>query len=208
MDEKQMARMLLKRNPLLLLRIASARANVALRRTPTNLKRKRIRGVVFEFDFEDKNLLDSFQYGQPAMKAMLFGSYEPLLTHAMSRFLEPGGTFIDVGANVGYISAVGASMVGTSGCVHSFEPVPKYFARLKRLAELNPEYCFFPNQCAAGEEPEGTATLRLHPYNIGGNTLVPNHLLNNPESEEINVPLRRLDDYLCLLYTSPSPRDS
>ena len=35
-----------------------------------------------------------------------------------------------VGSNIGYLSAVAAAQVGTVGRILSFEPAPRYFARL------------------------------------------------------------------------------
>jgi hypothetical protein len=40
----------------------------------------------------------------------LFGTWEPDLVPFMRRRLRPGDTFIDVGANVGYLSAVGSRL--------------------------------------------------------------------------------------------------
>ncbi len=68
---------------------------------------KSIDGVFFECDFE----LD------PTGIQMYLGLYEPWTVAAMRRFLAKGDTFIDVGANIGYLSAVGASLVGPTGCL-------------------------------------------------------------------------------------------
>jgi FkbM family methyltransferase len=45
------------------------------------------------------------------------GSYEPEVSAALRELLGPGGTFVDVGANVGWFSLLGASLVGPSGRV-------------------------------------------------------------------------------------------
>lgn len=97
---------------------------------------RRINGVLFECD-GDRDA------------PLYYGSYAPLVTHAMARFLKPGDVFLDVGANAGYISAIAAGFVEPRGQVHAFEPVPEHFARLQRLAELNPAYAIFANACAA-----------------------------------------------------------
>jgi FkbM family methyltransferase len=45
---------------------------------------------------------------------------------------------LDVGANIGYFSALAAGLVGARGSVHAFEPLPESFARLRRnLAAFN-----------------------------------------------------------------------
>jgi len=193
--EAGMARTLLRQDPLLLGQILLARAKVILLPVPQRPVQAMIGGVKFEFDFADAALLDSFQHSRPAMHAMRHGSYEPTLRRAMRRYLKPGDTFIDVGANIGYVSAVGASLVGAAGQVHSFEPVPACFRRLQRLAQLNPAYKFTLNNYALGAE-DGEATLTLRRGNIGGNTLVPDQIAPEHVASTCTVPVRRLGAYL------------
>jgi FkbM family methyltransferase len=50
----------------------------------------------------------------------------------MRRFIEPGMTFYDVGANFGFYSALCSSLVGNSGRVIGFEPNPMLHANLQR----------------------------------------------------------------------------
>ena len=52
------------------------------------------------------------------------GSYEPEVSAALREVLGPGGTFVDVGANIGWFSMLGASLVGPSGRVIAVEPNP------------------------------------------------------------------------------------
>ena len=95
---------------------------------------------------------------------MYFGSYALLVIDAMKRFLRPGDIFFDVGANIGYLSAIAAGLVGTQRASSRFEPVPAYFERLQRLAELNPNTRFVANSCAAGEIPApARSTSRANP---------------------------------------------
>jgi len=73
---------------------------------------KKINGVWFRFDFD----LD------PRIKKMYLGEYETETVETMKKLLRQGDVFIDVGANIGFLSAVAAGLVG--GQIHSFEPVP------------------------------------------------------------------------------------
>jgi FkbM family methyltransferase len=50
------------------------------------------------------------------------GSYESTVEAQISRTLQQGDAFIDIGANVGYFSIVAATLVGEEGEVHGFEP--------------------------------------------------------------------------------------
>jgi FkbM family methyltransferase len=61
------------------------------------------------------------------------GLYERAEVRLLPRLLRPGDTFVDVGANVGYYTALGSLLVGPTGRVHAFEPSPVRFARLERL---------------------------------------------------------------------------
>ncbi len=110
--------------------------------------------------------------------------------------LKKAEIFIDIGANIGTMSLVGAGLVGKKGEVHCFEPVPSYFIKLLEFKLLNQEYQIFPNNFALGEKPR-TTEIKCSNYNIGWNTIVPK-FLNNPEKikEKIIVKIKRLDDYI------------
>jgi FkbM family methyltransferase len=49
----------------------------------------------------------------------------------LSRNLSPGCVVVDAGANIGIYSRFLSSSVGSAGMVHSFEPDPQNFARLR-----------------------------------------------------------------------------
>lgn len=55
------------------------------------------------------------------------GYYESELTELLLRNLRPGMRFVDVGAHFGYYSLLAAHLVGASGAVESFEPIPRTF---------------------------------------------------------------------------------
>jgi FkbM family methyltransferase len=65
--------------------------------------------------------------------ALLHGNYEPQTTAILSRFLQPGGVFIDMGANEGYFSVVASRLVGAEGTVISVEPQ----SRLQSVIQAN-----------------------------------------------------------------------
>jgi FkbM family methyltransferase len=146
--------------------------------------RRRVGNVLFEYD------LRHYRGTAP----MYFGSYALLVVETMKRFLKPGDVFLDVGANIGYLSAVAADLVGPRGKVHCFEPVPAYHERLSRLAELNPEYSITANACAAGETP-GTCTIYVT-REPGQNTLVRAYKTAPEIVATMDVPVVRLDSYL------------
>ena len=147
---------------------------------------KRNMGVRFEFDFN----LD------PMVWAMYAGTYEMPVVEIMRSTLKQGDKFIDVGANIGYLSALAAGFVGRYGEVHSFEPVPEYFERLRSLAEMNSDFKIVANQAALGDEP-GQAEIDVGVQgNIGMSTMVPHFMPLENCKASINVPVLRLDQYI------------
>jgi FkbM family methyltransferase len=67
----------------------------------------------------------------------LFGLWEPDLTAFLRRRLRPGDAFIDVGANVGYMSALASKLVGPRGVVVAIEPAPVANTALKETIAMN-----------------------------------------------------------------------
>jgi FkbM family methyltransferase len=174
---------LLTRNPALFCRVIIAKINTK-RRMPPLPARKRIENIDFEFD------LDIYRGTAP----MYFGSYAVPIVETMKRVLRRGDVFFDVGANIGYLSAIAAGLVGPQGQVHCFEPVPEYFERVQRLAELNPDYTILPNACGAGEVP-GSCKIYVT-REPGQNTMVSNYKAGPEIVSTLDVPVIRLDSYI------------
>ena len=65
------------------------------------------------------------------------GRFEPEVRSALDHFLKPGATMIDVGANIGYFSLVGARAVGPDGLVVAVEPLAQNCDLLEKSAALN-----------------------------------------------------------------------
>ena len=53
-----------------------------------------------------------------------YGVYEPELTEALLRIVQPGSVVMDVGMHLGYYSTLFAALVGSDGLVIAFEPTP------------------------------------------------------------------------------------
>lgn len=174
---------LLAKNPGLFCRVVFGKIQ-STRRVPPLPARRCLNGVQFEYD------LAHYRGTAP----MYFGSYAPLVIEIMKRYLKPGGIFIDVGANIGYLSAIAAGLVGSRGQIHSFEPVPAYFGRLLRLRELNPQYPIFANRCAAGDKA-GPCTIYVT-REPGQNSMIPAYQCASEIVSTLDVPVVRLDDYV------------
>jgi FkbM family methyltransferase len=70
--------------------------------------------------------------------ALAFGNLESAVQEAMVRHLGRGGTFYDIGANLGFFSLLGAHLAGLSeGHVYAFEAAPDNADAIRSNAELN-----------------------------------------------------------------------
>ncbi len=142
--------------------------------------------IIFIFDFQ----LD------PEIRRMYTGIYQSDVLKAMKKNLNQGDIFIDVGANIGYMSALGASLVGKRGEVHSFEPVPLCFNLLSKWVNFNKDFQICINNFALGEF-QGTANIKIsNLQNIGWNTMIPGWMLPHNIKEIIKVNVIRLDEYI------------
>jgi len=77
---------------------------------------------------------------QPYQWNFFYGIFEPETVHVFEGSLQKGDIVLDIGANVGYFTAVAANLIGTEGQLYSFEPEPVHFSRLQRLVDLNPSH--------------------------------------------------------------------
>lgn len=71
------------------------------------------------------------------MYIYLFGTWEPDLTAFVRRRLRPGDAFVDVGANIGCVSALASRLVGQHGVVVAIEPCPTAIAALQETVARN-----------------------------------------------------------------------
>jgi glycosyltransferase involved in cell wall biosynthesis len=65
---------------------------------------------------------------------------EPLETEVFARLIQPGATVIDVGANDGWFSLIGAARAGRTGRVVAYESDPRSAASVRKLIALIPDH--------------------------------------------------------------------
>jgi FkbM family methyltransferase len=65
------------------------------------------------------------------------GAHDSAVAKALIRFLKPGDVFWDIGAHIGYTSLLASRLVGPTGHVHAFEPLPENLVRLHEGIRLN-----------------------------------------------------------------------
>lgn len=119
---------------------------------------------------------------------MLFDLYEPEVINAMKTRLPRGGTFVDVGANVGYVSVKMAQQCGPNGMVHAFEPNPNIFGLLKQNTEKYP--WIFSQNIALGAKKGELAFFVGADSNVG--SLVPGYTEAQHHSGDNKEPIRTL----------------
>ena len=71
-------------------------------------------------------------------KSLVFqNDYEFNETSIVKQLIKPGSNVIDIGANFGWYSVLFSQLVGVSGKVFSFEPIPETYEELNSNVKLN-----------------------------------------------------------------------
>jgi len=65
------------------------------------------------------------------------GDVEPEVQAVLQKYLRPGMTVYDIGANIGFFALLAARLVGATGRVTAFEADPEIAARLRENVERN-----------------------------------------------------------------------
>lgn len=118
------------------------------------------------------------------------GVYEQGTVSVLQDFLKAGDTFVDVGANIGWLSLVGADRVAKNGKVYAFEPVPTTFDILKSNKKLNEFSQIELNQFALGNKEE-TLTIYPEKENRGGASI-----LNHHSEKGVDIEVKKLDNLI------------
>ena len=125
-------------------------------------------------------------------------SFEPGLCALLEQLR--GGTVLDVGANIGFITVRAARAVGSQGRVIAIEPHPERFHYLERNIALNDLTNVTCVQCAIGAEKGRLTLFDVDP------TLGPRPLdvsIQPGRGTEFEVPMRTLDELLDELGNPP-----
>lgn len=85
--------------------------------------------------------------------------------------LEPGSTFWDIGANIGFYTLLASRRVGAQGRVVAFEPTPATVARLRQHVTQNDCANVTVLPCALGHAPGEQTVYALDHANHGMNSL-------------------------------------
>ena len=102
--------------------------------------------------------------------ALNFGVYEKAETQFFQTACHSGMTFLDVGANIGYYTAIAARAVGPNGKVIALEPDPESYKYLKETIAANAVGNVQAFPFAASDTP-ATLPLYISHDNRGDNRL-------------------------------------
>lgn len=109
----------------------------------------------------------------------------------MDDVIEPGDTFVDVGANIGYNTVYAQALVGAMGLVIAIEPAPDNLEVLQRQLETNAMLGVVVHGVAAGEQSE-TRNLYLRGEVSAVNSLFPDGCYG-PVTDVARVSVEPLD---------------
>jgi len=112
--------------------------------------------------------------------------WEPDIASIIKAHLCVGDMFVDIGANIGYFSLLGASLVGPTGQVISFEPISYVADQLKMSVRANHYENVKINNMALGAKPS-VMELEIMPGNVGGSSLVKNIRSGQTESVQVST---------------------
>jgi len=96
--------------------------------------------------------------------------WEPYETSLLLRYLRPGGVLLDIGANIGYYTVLGAVLVGKSGRVIAYEPDEENYRLLEENLIINGIDNVHPFQLAVADY-NGSADIYLSKDNRGDHRL-------------------------------------
>ena len=124
----------------------------------------------------------------------LQGSGEPEVQAAVQRYLRPGMTFYDIGANIGFFSLLAARIVGPEGRVVAFEADAEVAHRLREHIERNLLSMITVEQKAVWSESRVVSFARTDPRvspDLGLGHVVDAELPGTAEVQAVS-----LDDFL------------
>ena len=122
-------------------------------------------------------------------QASALDQYEPEVTGRLRQLAKEGMTFCDVGANIGLITLLASKLVGPSGRVIAFEPVPENAQILRGNVRRNNRGNITVLEKAVSSKP-GQAHIHLSEF-CGSHSLVANP--NGASGRTLTVETVRLD---------------
>ena len=124
--------------------------------------------------------------------SFVFGTHEPGVQHAFELFALPGMIVYDIGANLGFYCVILARLVGPTGRIVAFEPLPDNARWITHNAKLN-GFEQIEVRCEALGRSEGNAEFIVSEKSMWGK-LADAGPAPADAVGQITVALRSLDD--------------
>jgi len=135
---------------------------------------------------------EAYKYAFPAYR-LAYRSFKAYADRAERQLLQnmllPGAVVVDAGANIGIYSEFLSRCVGPNGVVHSFEPSPDNFMRLRCATRKLPNVC--PCLAAVGERSGKTMLYVSDKLNVDHRA----YPAEGNRRRAIQVEIVALDDY-------------
>ena len=130
-------------------------------------------------------------------QVIAFGLYDAKLHRFLRRVVKPAMTCLDVGANIGCVTTHLSKLVGPSGRVFAFEPVPHLFERLRENIALNDfGQTASLHQLALSREP-GRATIKMAHQDCDNQGMASLRNTDHPQlSTALQIQTTTLDDFV------------
>ena len=123
----------------------------------------------------------------------LYAAYKAYADRAerelLMQVLFPGAVVVDAGANVGIYSQFLSRCVGATGVVHSFEPSPENFERLRSATQRLPNVRL--SQSAVGERSDNSELYLSDKLNVDHRA----YMASGDSRRTIPIEMVALDDY-------------
>jgi FkbM family methyltransferase len=121
--------------------------------------------------------------------------YEKAVLMTLDLVLKPGDKFADIGANIGMITLHARSLVGSTGRVECFEPLPQCVARIREHLALNELEDVVVHSVALSDEP-GWLPIHMTSAHTGTATMasVPDHAIQQCLQVEVRTGDAELPD--------------
>ncbi len=123
---------------------------------------------------------------------LMLGRWELFVDDVLGALAEPGHTFLDVGANVGYYSVRIGGLVGPEGMVHAFEPNPELYEFVAENLNINGYHSFRAHNMAVADKV-GELVLSYDRRRPGGGTVMLDGQAPNPHLPQPVVAVTSLD---------------
>lgn len=158
---------------------------------------------IFKKVFRVKRLIVESKYGQfwidPVSRmgqAILEGSYEEFESQLISDHLNPGQTFIDVGANEGFYSILAAQRVGATGRVFAIEPQSRLIPVIKKNAALNNLNNVSVIQVALNDGSTKNTRIWLSPSTMtGSSSILSRYAIARPQTVQCKTLTEIFDEH-------------